>query len=42
MTEKIELVRSSGNVFRDFHYPNADVEQLNTTWKVSRETSPHW
>lgn len=28
MTEKIELVRGSGNVFRDFDHPNADVEQL--------------
>jgi predicted XRE-type DNA-binding protein len=26
--EKIELVRSSGNVFRDFGHANADVEQL--------------
>jgi predicted XRE-type DNA-binding protein len=26
--EKIELVHGSGNVFRDFGYPNADVEQL--------------
>jgi predicted XRE-type DNA-binding protein len=28
MKEKIELVRGSGNVFRDFNHPNADVEQL--------------
>lgn len=28
MTEKIELVKGSGNVFRDFNHPNADVEQL--------------
>jgi predicted XRE-type DNA-binding protein len=28
MTEKIELMRGSGNVFRDFDHPNADVEQL--------------
>ena len=27
-SEKIELVRGSGNVFRDFGYPNPDVEQL--------------
>ena len=27
-TEKIELVHGSGNVFRDFGYPNPDVEQL--------------
>lgn len=26
--EKIELVRGSGNVFRDFSHPNADAEQL--------------
>ena len=26
--EKIELVRGSGNVFRDFGNPNADVQQL--------------
>ena len=26
--EKIELVRGSGNVFRDFGYSNDDVEQL--------------
>ncbi len=26
--EKIELVRGSGNVFRDFGYPNPDLEQL--------------
>ena len=28
MREKIELVKGSGNVFRDFDHPNADVEQL--------------
>jgi predicted XRE-type DNA-binding protein len=27
-SEKIELVHGSGNVFRDFGYANADVEQL--------------
>ena len=27
MKEKIELVRGSGNVFRDFDDPNADLEQ---------------
>jgi predicted XRE-type DNA-binding protein len=27
-SEKIELVRGSGNVFRDFGYPSPDVEQL--------------
>jgi len=26
--EPLELVRGSGNVFADFGYPNADVEQL--------------
>ena len=26
--EKIEIVRGSGNVFRDFGHPNADIEQL--------------
>ena len=27
--EKVELVRGSGNVFRDLGRENADVEQLN-------------
>jgi predicted XRE-type DNA-binding protein len=27
MNEDIEIVRGSGNVFRDFGHPNADVEQ---------------
>jgi predicted XRE-type DNA-binding protein len=27
MKEDFEIVRGSGNVFRDFGYPNADVEQ---------------
>ncbi|MFW5640151.1 MAG: helix-turn-helix domain-containing protein [Thermodesulfobacteriota bacterium] len=27
MSEEIEIVRGSGNVFRDFEHPNADVEQ---------------
>lgn len=27
-SEKVELVRGSSNVFRDFGRPNADVEQL--------------
>jgi predicted XRE-type DNA-binding protein len=27
MTEKLEVVRGSGNVFRDFGDPNADLEQ---------------
>ena len=30
MKEKLEVVRGSGNVFRDFHYPSADVEQLKS------------
>lgn len=30
MKEKLELVKGSGNVFRDFHQPNADVEQLKS------------
>jgi predicted XRE-type DNA-binding protein len=28
MTDDIELVRGSGNVFRDFGHRNADLEQL--------------
>jgi predicted XRE-type DNA-binding protein len=28
--EKIELVRGSGNVFRDFGHANADAEQLKS------------
>jgi predicted XRE-type DNA-binding protein len=27
-SEELEIVRGSGNVFRDFGYENADVEQL--------------
>ncbi len=30
MTEKLETIKGSGNVFRDFGYPNADVEQLKS------------
>ncbi len=30
MTEKLELVRGSGNVFRDLGHPKADVEQLKS------------
>ena len=30
MTEELETVRGSGNVFRDFGYRNADVEQLKS------------
>src|SRR6266436_5790333 len=28
MSDKLEIVRGSGNVFRDFGRPNADAEQL--------------
>ncbi|MCM2397754.1 helix-turn-helix domain-containing protein [Rhizobium sp. S95] len=28
MSEEMEIVRGSGNVFRDFGHPNADAEQL--------------
>ena len=28
MSEKLEVVRGSGNVFRDFGHENADLEQL--------------
>lgn len=28
MKEKIKVIRGSGNVFRDFGYPNPDLEQL--------------
>ena len=28
MKERIKVIRGSGNVFRDFGYPNADLEQL--------------
>jgi len=30
MTKKLEIVKGSGNVFRDFGYQNADVEQLKS------------
>ena len=30
MTKKLETVKGSGNVFRDFGYQNADVEQLKS------------
>ena len=30
MTKDIELVRGSGNVFRDFGRPSADLEQLRS------------
>lgn len=30
MTKKLETVKGSGNVFRDFDYQNADVEQLKS------------
>ena len=28
MDEKLDMVRGSGNVFRDVGHPNADVEQI--------------
>ncbi len=28
MSDEIEIVKGSGNVFRDFGHPNADLEQL--------------
>jgi predicted XRE-type DNA-binding protein len=28
MSDDIEIVKGSGNVFRDFGHPNADLEQL--------------
>jgi predicted XRE-type DNA-binding protein len=30
MNEDFELIRGSGNVFRDFNKPNADLEQART------------
>ena len=30
MTDELEIVRGSGNVFRDFHHANADIEQLKS------------
>jgi predicted XRE-type DNA-binding protein len=30
MTDDIEIVRGSGNVFRDFGHKNADLEQLKS------------
>ena len=30
MKDKLEIVKGSGNVFRDFGYQNADVEQLKS------------
>lgn len=30
MTKKLEIIKGSGNVFRDFGYQNADVEQLKS------------
>ncbi len=34
MTGKMEVVRGSGNVFRDFGHPNADVEQTKAILAV--------
>jgi len=30
MTKEIEIIRGSGNVFRDLGHPNADLEQLKS------------
>lgn len=30
MNDDLELVRGSGNVFRDFNHPNAELEQLRS------------
>lgn len=30
MTKDVEIIRGSGNVFRDFGHPNADLEQLKS------------
>ena len=30
MKDKLDVVKGSGNVFRDFDYKNADVEQLKS------------
>ena len=30
MKDKLDIVKGSGNVFRDFGYQNADVEQLKS------------
>ncbi len=30
MKDKLDVVKGSGNVFRDFNYRNADVEQLKS------------
>ncbi|MGD9538012.1 MAG: helix-turn-helix domain-containing protein [Alphaproteobacteria bacterium] len=30
MTKDVEITRGSGNVFRDFGHPNADLEQLKS------------
>ena len=30
MKDKLDVVKGSGNVFRDFDYQNADVEQLKS------------
>jgi len=32
-SEKMELVRGSGNVFRDLGRENADIEQLKHFWQ---------
>ena len=35
-TEKLELVRGSGNVFRDLGRENADIEQLKALLAAER------
>ncbi len=34
MKERLEVIRGSGNVFRDLNIPNADVEQLKAILAV--------
>jgi predicted XRE-type DNA-binding protein len=34
MKERLEVIRGSGNVFRDLNVPNADVEQLKSILAV--------
>ena len=38
--EPMELVRGSGNVFRDFGHPDADVLQMKAIWP--RRSSRCW
>ena len=32
-SDKLEVVRGSGNVFRDLGHKNADAEQLRVSWQ---------